>query len=182
MTRQVHVGEPVETDDGFDAVAPIPAPEGSALFDLRALRERKLKDLYKDLPVPRWGEDGTPEIVVRYKPSKPQVALRATEKRRTENDPDWLILANADVLVDACIGVYAVYQGKKYSLKPGEPNAPWTKFDRNLAENLGIETNRAVEVVRALYLTDGDLIGAVNALAAWSGTVLPQIDEESLGE
>lgn len=173
------MGAPTEPDEGS---GPVDAPTGSALFDLRAIREKKLAALYIDLPVPRWGDEGTPEIVVRYKPTKPSVALSATEKRRSAKDPEWLMLANADVLVDACVGVYAVYKGKQYSLRPGEPDGPWTRFDPDLAENLGLSTKRAVDVVRALYLTDGDLIGAVNALAEWSGTVLPKVDEEALGE
>src|ERR1039458_1295553 len=152
---------------------PVPAAVGSPLIDLRARRSAKRETLTLDLKVPRWDDDGGPfELWVRYRPASMSVALNSTERRRKSKDTEWMVKANADTLADACLGVYAKVDGQPYTLASGE----WHPFDPDEAKPdewvavkgerveelnaaLGIEAHSAVETLRALFFTDGDLFG-----------------------
>lgn len=195
MPRRVEVGVVNDAADAGDEPAPMagagsrPALQGSPLFDLRSILEAKREALHIDLPVPRWGGTGAngqtlPEIVVRYGPVDPTVAAESAERRQKAKSRDWAMLTNADVLVRSCIGVYAVLDGERYSLRQGDPEGTWTRFDKDLAAALGLDPDhaKAVDVARTLYLTDGDLMAAANQLAAWSAVALPQAEEDALGE
>jgi hypothetical protein len=137
--------------------------------------------LYKDIKVPRW-ED--PEIFVRFNPIDVTSTEAVVEKRRESKDvvPDWLLYANADIIAQSCQGVYATLDGdhsKKYSLRVGDEDGPWTRFDPDLAAALGLPTEiGAAEVVKALYMTDGDLLAAATALTDWSGASIAQVDTD----
>lgn len=167
-----------------------PVPSDSPLADLRKRRQAALETLYLDLKVPRWDEDGGPAVYVRYAPIDPAAAIKAVQKRskaRPRPD-DYQLLATIDVLLGACRGVYAVEgdpadgQVTRYSLRDGDPYGEWTRFDHDLANTLGIEHERAVDIVRGLYFTDGDILGAYAQLSEWSGlTAQTQADEAFLG-
>ena len=170
----------VATDDApaqfADDTAPTARPSSAALLSLKSRREEIKKDLYIDLQVPRWS---TPEVFVRYGPIDATRADQAIRKR--EGSKEFSVLANADILAQACIGVYACLDGDrdtKYSLNSDNPDGPWTRFDPALARNLGLITDAAVDVVRALYYTDGDLIQAAAALGEWSGKTNAKLDED----
>ena len=150
-----------------DAAAP---KRSVALQSIANKRKLLKKNLFIDLQVPRWND---PEIFVRYRPVESTVTEAAIEKRRESQDavPEWLLLANADILVLACDGVYACLDGDhtvKYSLRAGDPEGSWTKFDPDLGAALEVPIPTANDVVRALYLTDGDLIAAANRVVEWS--------------
>jgi hypothetical protein len=147
------------------------------LLSLKNRRSQIVESLYLDLRVPRWDE---PEIYVRFKPVSTTKLNTAVEKRRKSKSSDWAVLANADMLIESCIGVYAVIDGdteNKLSLYPNNPNGAWTRFDMKLAESLGIEADEATDVVNGLYFTEGDLIDAANRLFSWSNVANEEADE-----
>lgn len=155
--------------------------EPTPLFSLKSRREELLKKLYLDLKLPRWT---SPEIFVRYRPVEAgelseKVARRENMKQRPA---DWGVLANADILIACCEGVYACLDGdydKKFSLRAGDWEGRWTKFDGDLALAVGLPENaRATDIVRAVYLTDGDLIDAANKLMEWSGQSNEQVSRD----
>jgi len=149
----------------------------NALASLRTRRAEIVNELYTDIKVPRWDE---PELYVRFKPVSAVKLNKAIEKRRKAGGEDWSLLANADMLIDSCMGVYAVVDGdtdNKLSLKTGEPKGDWTKFDMDLANAIGIEAQRASDVVLGVYLTEGDLIDTANKLFKWSGVAGSEADE-----
>jgi hypothetical protein len=155
-----------------------PKRPSTAILSLKARRDKIKESLYIDLQVPRW-ED--PEIFVRFGPIDSVRSEQAIERRRKSNTKEFGLLANADILAQCCIGVYACLDGDhdtKYSLNPDDPEGPWTRFDPDLARNLGLITDAAVDVVRALYYTDGDLIQAATTLVDWSGKTNAQLDSD----
>ena len=70
----------------------------------------------------------------------------------------------------------------KYSLRLGDENGPWTKFDPDLAANLlgetGAQNAKAVNVVRELYQTDGDIITAAGQVLEFSGVASEEVAED----
>jgi len=94
---------------------------------------------------------------------------------------------NADILIRGCVGVVAIVDGKEYSLRPGDENGEPTKFDQDLAENLGVEgiggrPPTARQVVRSLFLTDGDILSAASEVIRFSGYREAEADSTILGE
>jgi len=147
------------------------------LLSLRNRRTQIVNELYTDIKVPRWDE---PEIYVRFKPVSATKLNANIEKRRKMNTGDWSYLANADMLIDSCVGIYAVVDGdhdNKLSLRLNDPNGSWTKFDHELADAVGLETTRATDVVSALFLTEGDMIDVANKLFRWSNIANNEADE-----
>ena len=168
------------TNGDFDDFAPQGGEsEKAAMSPLAALHARRaeiVSELYLDIKVPRWDN---PEIYVRFRPASAIKLSNSLDKRRKTNQSDWAILANADMLIDACIGVYAVLDGEhdeKFSLRKNDPNGSWTTFDADLAEALGVTERKATAVVQALFLTEGDLIDTANKLFAWSGIAGDEAD------
>jgi hypothetical protein len=168
----------ITTDDGEEFFEEsVGVSEVTPLASLKDRRNQILNDLYLDVKVPRWND---PEIFVRFKPVSASRLNKVLEKRRKAGGEDWAILANADMMIDSCIGVYAVMDGDrdtKLSLRPGDPKGEWTKFDADLGAALGVEQKLATATVRALFLTEGDLIEASNQLFAWSGISAQEADE-----
>ena len=166
------------SDTATTVVTSIPAApvKSAALSSLAEKRKRMHDTLYTDLKVPRW-ED--PEIFVRFKPISVTLTEAAIDKRRESKVPEWLLLANADILVMACEGVYATLDGDhttKYSLRLGDNDGKWTRFDPDLAAALGVTLPGATEVVRALYPTDGDLLNTAAVLTEWSSSTIEKAD------
>jgi len=153
----------------------------SVLGQLKSRREDIVKRQFIDLPVPRWDN---PNIVVRYKPlehalfrSAANQVERADAKRRSETE----VNVNVDILARSCIGVFAVVNGSRYSLREGDPTGEWTTFDADLADNLGCE-HTARAVVKALYIVEGDILSTANKIAEFSGYKEQEADEELMGE
>jgi len=167
-------------DEGFKEEASFeasPAHTETPLISLKSRREEIVNGLFVDIQVPRWND---PEIFVRYRPISAIKLNSAIERRRKQKTEDWSILANADMLVEACLGVYCILHGNmdnKYSLRIADASGDFTKFDPDLSAALGIPAERAVDVCRSLYLTEGDLIDAANRLFKWSGIANEEADE-----
>jgi hypothetical protein len=158
-----------ETEEWTESPVETPAP--TPLFSLKNRRTEILKNLYTDLRVPRY-ED--PEVWVRFKPVNTVHMNVVLKKRQASKDPDWGLKANADVLINSCIGVYAMFPenpDEKYSLTEGNPLGEWTKFDTKLAQALEIpvpDSDQAASIVRSFYFADGDLIDTTDRLMKFS--------------
>lgn len=165
---------------------PAAAPD-SPLGSLRERRAKMVEDLWTDIRVPRWGDnDGGPKLYVRFKPASPSEHAARFEKlqKQAKKPADWAVDANAQVLVSCCVGIYAV-EGEppadgeddrpKLSLRDGDPHGPWTKFDPDLGNSLGLDAHAgAVSVCRALYFTEADITSTANRLMEWSGISMQQ--------
>jgi hypothetical protein len=156
----------------------------SVLDNLATRRQQIREDLTEDIPVPRWTD---PEIVVKFAPidhddlnKARTVVTKAQRGARSVAE----IHANCDILIKACKGVVAVIDGEEYSLRVGDRNGEPTLFDPDLAAALGLDGENATarQTVRALYLTDGDIIATADRLVRWSGYRLQQVDRELEGE
>lgn len=167
--------------------APTPAPPvraatGSPLLALRDRRKALQDKLFIDLQVPRWGEDGGPRVYVRYGPANTSWYADEAQKiqKMSRKPTDWMTKLNANLLVRACVGVFAV-EGEdplspedtrtKFSLRDGDPTGEWTKFDTDLAYSLGLDegTASAIAVCRELFFTDADLATAAQQVLKFSG-------------
>lgn len=191
------------TPAGGEAPPETPAAPGSPLANLRQIRQAKLNKLHLDLKVPRWDEGDQPlHLVVRYHPVSASQAMNAVEKRQASKAEDWVILAQIDQLVSACVGVYAKVDGQAFTLA-ADGSGNWVSFDPanplpgewvsfsgqrapELAAALGVdldhERSKSAALVRALYFTDGDIGLACQRLSVWSAEVSPEADQEALGE
>jgi hypothetical protein len=185
-------GQPDRDPVYDDGPGLVPAAKASPLLSLRERRDEITKNLHLDVRVPRWGDvDDGPQIWIRFEPANPSEFSDRIEKaqKNTNKPKDWMIRENANVLVKACVGVFAL-QGEepaddevdareRLSLREGDPYGDWTKFDPDLAESLGLAPNcGAIAVCRALFLTEADLTGAANKLLRWSGMSLGRTDED----
>lgn len=159
----------------------------SILLSLKERRQQVLEEQVLRLPVPRW-ED--PVIVVHYGPVEHtfiKAAQTRMEKAGNDKKADAEVDANADILIRGCKAVVAVVDGKEYSLRPDDPEGEPTVFDQDLAENLGVagvggKPPTARQVVRALFITQGDILSAANELIKFSGYRETEADAAIVGE
>lgn len=155
----------------------------SILGELKTRRDEIVHSEHLDLQVPRWND---PEIIVRYKPA-PHATIRRIQER-VEKAPkkerfEAEVSGNCDLLIHACDAVVARIDGQDYSLKPDEPKGEFTLFDADLAANLGLpEDATAREIVRTLFITDGDILSHAQSLVKWSGYRETDADERLEGE
>lgn len=158
---------------------------GSILGSLKARREAIVKRTVLSVAVPRWEN---PEIVIKYKPVEHKIIRRAltlVEKAPTPQKAEAEVNGNCDVLIAGCIAVVARIDDKEYSLKPGDPHGEPTLFDADLAENLGLDEPGAItarKIVRALFFTEGDILGHAGQIIDFSGYRESTADEEFEGE
>ncbi|WP_156759561.1 hypothetical protein [Microbacterium karelineae] len=155
----IHVGE-------------TPAAPTSGLAALRTQRAKIKQKLHLDLLVPRYDEP----VYVRYMPPTKAQINRVSDRATKSRDKD--ALAEAMLLAECCLGVFQ----KDDDGKPiGDPD-DWPKFDKDLAEYLGEPSlDRAADVVRALFFTDGDIIAQAAALTSWAGYAEAQAVEDYEG-
>ena len=155
----------------------------SVLGQLQDRREQIKKAAFIDLPVPRWD---SPVIVVRYNPvdhTRFRAAATQVEKVQPNRRAEVEVNVNSDILIGACLGVFAVINGKRYSLKSGDADGEWTKFDPDLAAAFGMpEGATARSVLKTVYITEGDILSTANKLAEFSGYKEQEVDDSILGE
>lgn len=173
-----------------EAGARVPATAATRLSRLGDLKERRqaiLESAVLDRKVPRWND---PEVWVRYKPIDHSV-IRAGFARIDSAPPakkgEVEVNANADLLIRACVGVYAklpdVDPEAEFSLRPDDPEGEPTRFDPDLATCLGLpDKATAREVVKKLFITEGDIIAHAKAVAEFSGYTEDETDTDFLGE
>ena len=181
----------VDVVSADDSAGEVVVPQGahSPLALLRGKRAELDRQLFLDLAVPRWDEVLGRRLWVRYKPGYPAVLTSAVEKREKVHanmvaagkpgDPLRMTKANADFLVAACVAVYdlALDQEPPADL-PGVDEYP-TFSSPELSEAVGAPPN-AVETVRKVYATDGDLMVAASQLLEWSGKATPKAESDFL--
>lgn len=161
----------------------------SPLALLKGKREEITDKLWLDLKVPRWEETLGRSVWVRYGPSSPSFfgtaaerrerAHKAAQKKGAQGEPDWLINANADLLVESCIAIFDLAIGEEPPDEELEGNFP-TFASEELSESLGVSKTSAATACRALYLTEGDLLIASGQLMEWSGQESKKGDEAFL--
>lgn len=172
-------------DEAIDVGAQRPAEDRalSLLGRIQARRDEILAGEHLDLAVPRWTD---PEIIVRYHPVDHRVIRRAQgaiEKAPKDRRAAVEVDANADILINGCSAVLARLDGKDYSLRLNDPGGEPTTFDADLAANLGLDSGATARaVVRALFITEGDMFSAAVKLGQWSGYVEAEADEAVEGE
>jgi hypothetical protein len=154
-----------------------PAADGSTLASLRARREKAIEKLHLDLEVPRLD----PQVFVRFKPVSQERLNAANKQAGKSSDKDAEVIANAGILAWACLGVFEVIDGEEVSIDVDDREGEWPKFDKRLAGLLGVRAGKASEVVRGLYLTDGDIISTVGKLGVWSGYATDQLESDPAG-
>lgn len=156
----------------------------SVLGQLKERHEEIKEQDVLDLAVPRWSD---PEIVVRYK-AIDHSAIRAGgvayDKAPAKRKAEAEVNANCDVLAKACVAVFARLDGQEYSLRPDDPKGEYTKFDADLGANLGLDRDdcTARQVIKALFFTDGDILGHAQKVAEFSGYREQEADEGLSGE
>ncbi|SDC46256.1 hypothetical protein [Nocardioides lianchengensis] len=166
-------GEPSTTGE-------VEAAPGSVLESIRARRDRAKSVLFIDIKVPRYD----PPVWVRFKPTEQKRIDGAGERARKSKDDDRTVIANAAILAEACIGVFEVVDDDKVSIDPTDRStdpADWPKFDKRLARLLEIPAGKATDVVRGLYLTDGDIISTAADLGEWSGYARDMLEQDTEG-
>lgn len=169
--------------------APSP-PSGpvSPLAMLAGKRQALDAKLHLDLPVPRWDDLLGYRLWVRYLPGDPGILTSAVEKREKVNqtamaagkpgDKTRMAKANAEFLAAACDAVY----GLGFEEEPPEGELPEgypTFSSPELSEAVGAPPN-AVETVRRVYATDGDVMVAASQLLEWSGQATPKAEADFL--
>jgi hypothetical protein len=157
----------------------------SVLGNLKARREQIFQGEVLDLPVPRWRD---PQIHVQYKPVE-HSTIRAGQTRMEKAPKNRRyqveVEANCDLLIKGCVAVYARLEGdsSRYSLRPDDWEGDPTTFDPDLAENLGLpESATARDVVRELFMTEGDILSHAQQLIEFSGYRETEADESVEGE
>lgn len=162
-------------EEGYDPQ--VPAAPSSVLTGLRERRQQVVNKLFIDLVVPRYD----PPIWVRFGPISDTRVGAINKQAEKSKDPEKNVVANAVGLADVCLGVFEVIDGEKVSVDPDDRDpdpANWPKFDDRLAGLLGLPgTKKAADVVRGLYLTDGDIIATSSKVAEWSGYSLDGVEE-----
>ena len=179
MSADDFIENELELDGEFETTGDdkAPAAKGSALATLRDRREKAVKELKKNLEVPRLD----PPVFVRFKPIDQARLTAANKKAAASKEKDAEVIANAGILAEACLGVFEVIDGVEVSVDPDDREGEWPRFDKKLARLLGVPAGKASDVVRALYLTDGDIISTVSTLGVWSGYAAEQLEQDTEG-
>lgn len=127
------------------------SPLAGLLSSIQQRRESKHLDLRVDGLSDAVGHD----VFIRYAACVPFEKIRSYgTKRHKARKGDWELLANLDLMVDSCIGVYAVLDGQQYGMSPEAPTDPveWPRFDDDLRSALpeGVPES-AVGIAQALF-------------------------------
>lgn len=147
------------------------ADPDSLLGQLRGRRAKMLAEFTKDLKVPRWDDDGAPQVFVRYRPIDKDWIDEANLKARELTDLR-SVTAAAYILAKACVQVFTV-------AKDGTEVRLADAFDKELAETLGLDTTDGVDTTRSLYFNvDGDLLSTLDELTDWSGYGRTDLERE----
>lgn len=167
-----------------DDTSPEPTTPAEPQTLRRGLKDRRqaaISKLHLDRRVPRLD----PPVFVRFKPLEDEQLDQARKAIEKGKNPRRSVIANANALASACVGIYELDdQGEKIPVI-GVDVDDWTeaRFDEKLAAALEmpINTKRAADVVQALYLTDGDIISEAGELTEWSGYAKRDGDEDWSG-
>lgn len=163
----------------------VKAARGSGLAALRGKRAKAVAELHVDLPVPRSEEAFGQRVIVRYRPFTGAEADGVRKRFRKDKRDGVDVIANSVILAKCCLGIFT-------EVERDDP-AAWMKFDPELAELLLTDADGVVdqvaldkvagadEVVRLLYVTDGDVMATASKLSEFSGFTLDELDEDHAG-
>jgi hypothetical protein len=162
--------DPVPAEPVLDP-ASLPPATTTALDRLKARiseeREQALKSLTFKLPVPRWDS-----VVVEYAAISSERWGRMIEMAQKTD------MSNLD-FNSRFLAQQA--NGELISADLEDPSQPPPTFDKRLANSLGLTYQGvAVDMVKELYLTDGDIISTAAALLDLSGFQRAQEIEASV--
>jgi len=176
MSDPVHIDTSADGDDEPER-ARDEGVQAAVDSPLAAIRERHRQQREQassvDLAVPDLDD---PPVFVRYRTDVSHNHIRQMyakrEKRgKQQGGYDWEVLAAADVLVEACVGVYTKLEdGTQVGYAIDGDKDDWPAFDLRLADMVGMDVDqqkppRAVDVARALYGSDPRVIQASGELA-----------------
>jgi hypothetical protein len=164
-------------DEDTAAVPGRPAAEGSQLQSLRERRQAAEKKLHIDLVVPRLD----PPVFVRFNAVPIHVINAVSKQYAKSKDPEVDVIFESVILTRACAGVFEVVDGQERSIDPA--GGEWPTFGEPvLAELLGLPVgSSAVDVVRGLYLTDGDIMATGAQLREFSGYSAAELERDFEG-
>lgn len=164
-------------DDEYDdeATEDTPAASSSLLAGLRGRREQALQHLHFDYPVPKMEP-----LHVRYRPctaDEVEAAHKLAKKNKHRGDGD--LIGQASVLVKCCLGIFDTSPAGDPVQDPDD----WLTFGPELADALGMDVHnpRAIDVVRKLYVREGDITSAFSQLVVDSGWKLEELEETLTG-
>lgn len=168
-------------EESTTGVGPVPAAPTSPLASLRERRQKSVDTLFIDLEVPRYD----PPLFVRFGPISDERIELINKQHAKSKDKARNVNANAVALAESCLGVFEKVDGERVSVDPENRSsdpAEWLRFDKQLGALLGDpDTVTAAEVVRLLYLTDGDVLATAAKVTEWSGFSLAGIEEDEQG-
>lgn len=163
-----------------------PAAEGSALSSLRERRKARRRKMFLDLVVPGY----EPAVYVRFRPASQSKLIAEVKRADKSKDKDAITIANAAVLIEACVGVFQIRaDGEEVSIDPDNltpDQGEWLIFGPELGalladEDAGEVLSRASDVARALWDNDMALAAASSRLIEWSQTMNENLDREHEG-
>jgi hypothetical protein len=170
--------DPVPAEPVLDP-ASLPPATTTALDRLKARiseeREQALKSLTFKLPVPRWDS-----VVVEYAAISSERWGRMIEMAQKTDMSN--LDFNSRFLAQQAKAIYVKDDdGELISADLEDPSQPPPTFDKRLANSLGLTYQGvAVDMVKELYLTDGDIISTAAALLDLSGFQRAQEIEASV--
>lgn len=169
----------ISDSPGITGPEHIAAAKTSPLVSVRDRIEKARRARIYDNVIPHT------DYVIRYGPlgEERRVEIAETRGRDDADDKELEVLASADVLATTCIGIFEKVDGRLVSFDPENPGeasvdpetnevrgTPLTFKSPRTRELLGVlGAESAVEVVRAFYPFDGDVINAGNAVFRLSG-------------
>ena len=150
-----------------DDVAPL--KEATSMDRLRAkmvaAREKAAGELTYKLPVPRM-----PELVVEFKPVDQKILAGILERARGQKDVSQVEI-NCRIIAAFCKGVWFEGDGGELvSADLNEPDKPAPRFEQRLADAVGVPwVGDYSDLVKEIYLVDGDIVSTAEAIAHHSG-------------
>lgn len=162
-----------ESDDEFEE-PDVSSP--TVLNSLRSQRKKIRDELTLDLAVPEYVN-----AYVRFRPVEPEFVRRAWRKREKAGDKGPL-LAHADVLVEACVGVFMLDENGNEVSAAEDGNPEWPRFDARLAEAMGEpDIDSAVQVAIEFYPKKYHVLSTATKVLEWSGMSQEDIEERYRG-
>lgn len=169
------------------AIEGMPVEEGadtsSLLGRIKEQREERLKDESLTLPIPTWGGDLLARYRVMDRKEMMSLARRVREIQRKTGNAD-AATGDTDFILKACECVL-VKDPESGEIK--ELDDPQTGmlvgYDQRLAQALGLEVEKARDVLLHLFNNNAVAIGAhALKIARWMQDTSREVDDEVLGE
>lgn len=174
-----------ELDDTTDGAS----DDGSVAAFLRSKREELSQQDVSELKLAVPGYEGALVVTYRYPEGGSDSVISAVNRAQNSKERDSVIHANADLLVACCHEIQARLPGGELEPLDPDPTQDRLRFNRRLAELLGIDVPAEVRhparfVCRQVFSPQAAVAGVYDgdlALATQGGRVvqfLTKVDEE----